>query len=262
MLQMYYLRTDVFSKKKEEFVETAMAFACDHEFRLTAPTTSPRAVLPIRSILSTSKRNKCRKLLLPAAARKTQLPSKLWSRKRRRRLAAVVDNGHSAELLCKLKFQQYNRSAGYASAVPHAHGSAEERQSIRDSVPGDRRPQITSSVPANGLCARSTSAHTRRRAPSHRLSPVAMERFVRSQRHQAHTEMPQRKRPHLRLLQSRSLESSLSIRYAPIESSAHWIHMTNSNSTFFSHKNYESDSIISFRRHLIREARKIFAAPS
>lgn len=224
MLQMYYLRTHVFSKQEKEFVETAMANARDdiHEFRITAPTTpSSRAVLPSRTILSISKRNKCRKLLLPAAAAKAKLSSKLWSRKRRRKLTAVVDDCRLAKLLYKLQFQQYNRFARSrrTPVVSCAHESAKERQSVGDAVSSDRRRPLVercvgqgAPIPADGLRPRTASNDSRRGAAGHRLSTVALERLVRSQRNQAHPEMSQRERSHLCLLQSSSLESIMSAR--------------------------------------------------
>lgn len=219
---MYYLRTHVFSKQEKEFVETAMAFACDiHQFSITASTTtpSPRAVLPVRSILSISKRNKCRKLLRTSAG-KAELSPKLWSRKRRRKLAAVIDNCRSQKLLFKLNLQQYNRfiRSRCAPDVSSFDESAKERQSTRDLVHGDRWSSIDRcleqqstfpSLSANGLCSGSASVNSRRRAASHRLPSLALERSLRSQRDPTRAQMSQRKRSHLRVLQSRSLESSI-----------------------------------------------------
>lgn len=212
---MYYLRTHVFSKE-EKVVETAMAFACDiHELYITATTTAApvRAVLSSRSILSTRKRSKCRNLLLPAsAARKSKLSSELWARKRRRKFAAVDDDCRVEKLLFKLQFQQYNRFVGarLAPAVSRTDESTEERQPTEDAVRCHR--STSASVSANRLCARSASTDSRRTAASHCLPSVAMERSIRSQRDQEDTKMSQRKRPHLCLLQSRSLESTLSAR--------------------------------------------------
>lgn len=191
-----------------------MAFACDiHEFRITAPTP-PGAVRPIRSILSTSKRNECRQLLLPAATEQAELSSKLWSRKRRRKLAAVVHNRRTAKLLYKLKFQQHNRPIRprRAPAVSRTNESAKERQSAGNAVPGGRRWKRRQTISADGLRSGSASNDSRRRAASHRVSSLAMGRPGMFQRDQADTQVSQRARSHLRLLQSRSLESSLSSR--------------------------------------------------
>lgn len=222
---MYYLRTHVFSKQEKEFVETAMAFACDiNEFRITASTAaSPRAVLTSRSILSTTKRNERRKLLLSPTARKTKLSSKLWSRKRRRKFVTFNDNCCSEKLLYKLQFQQYKRfiRSRNATAVPWINESIKERQSTRDIVPGDRmwivvdrcsKQNTSSTLSANGLCPSSACFDSRSRTTSYCMPSLEMERSRRSQRNQASTEVPQRKRPHLCLLQSRSLESTLSTR--------------------------------------------------
>jgi len=223
MLQMYYLRTNVLSKQKEEFVETAMAFACDiHELHNAAP----RAVLTVRSILSAGQRNQCRELLL-SAERKAQLSSKLWSRKRRRKLTAAVDNGRASQLLFQLKFQQHHRSARprHASVVPRAHESAEERQPAGNAVSGDWRRWLRKAarpLPADRLRARTASSDLRRRAAGHRLSTVALERSLRSQRDPKGTKVSQRERPDLCVLQSSSLESLMSARYAH--------HMTNKTS--------------------------------
>lgn len=223
MLQMYYLRTHVFSKQEKKFMETAMAFASDfNKFRITASTASPRAVLPSRSILSISKRNKRRKLLLSLAAGKRELSSKLWSRKRRRRFLVVVDNCRSKELLYKLQHKQYNRLIGSrcASVVPSINEPIEERQSTGDVVPGHRftspnrcsQQVINSSLSANGLRLSPKTIDSRRRTASYCMSSVEMERSLRSQRDKTYTEMPQRKGSYLHLLQSRSLESSLPTR--------------------------------------------------
>lgn len=220
MLQMYYLRTHVFSKQEKEFADPAMEIARDNinEFRIAAPTSTSRAVLPNRTILSISKRNKCRKLLLPAA--KSKLSSKLWSRKRRRKLAAVVDGRRRPpQLLYKLQFQQYNRFER-AKVFPRAHESAKERQSIRDAVSGDRRRIVVgrfvvrqgASLSADRLRSRSTSDDSRRGAAGHRVPAVALGRPGRSQRDQAHPQVSQRKRSHLCLLQSSPLESIVSAR--------------------------------------------------
>lgn len=220
MLQMYYLRTDVFSKQEKQFEETAMALACDDIHELTASTTPPGAAAA-RSILSISERNECRKLLLSAATGKSQLSSKLWSRKRRRKLTAIDDNCRSEKLLFKLQFQQYNRFIGsrHTSDISSTNESVKERQSIRDIVPGDRRltddrcsvgQSSLPSISADGLRSRTPPTYSRRGAASHCLSPLAMGRSIRFKRNQTHTEVSQRKRPHLRLLQSRSLESIMS----------------------------------------------------
>lgn len=206
MLQMYYLRTHVFSKQEKKIVDTAMAFACDiHKFRSTA-SASPRAV---RSILSVSKRNKRKLLLSPGQG---ELSSKLWSRKRRRRLLAVVHHRRSEELLHKLQHQQHNRPARprHPPALPGADESIEGRQS-GDVVPGRRR-WISGFGRLRQLCARSTSIDSRRGAASHCLSPVAMGRPLRSPRDKTRAEVSQREGSHLRLLQSRSLESTVSAR--------------------------------------------------
>lgn len=186
---------------------------------------APRAVFPTSSILSIGTRNKRRKLLLPstAAAVKSKLPSKLRTRKRRRKLAALDDNRRTKKLLCKFQFQQYNRLARskYPSIVPCTNESAKEGQSIRDIVPGNRRIIIDrcceqsspSSISANGLCSRSTSNDSRGRAASRCMPLMAMERPLRSQRDKTRPQMSQRKGSHLCLLQSRSLEPVMSARY-------------------------------------------------
>lgn len=223
MLQMYYLRTHVFPKQEKEFVETAMAFACDiHEFSITANLSTPRAVLTSRSILSTSKRNKCRKLLPTSAGKssgKAELQSKRWSRQRRRKLTLVDHHRRSSKLLYKLQHQQYNRPARSrnSSDVSYADEPVEERQSTGNVVPGDREftsslvrslEQNTSpSISTNGLCSSATSTNKQRRTSSYRMSSLALVRSLRLQRDQTHPQMSQRKRPNLRVLQSRSLES-------------------------------------------------------
>lgn len=207
---MYYLRTaNVFPVKKEKPVETAVAIAGDvHQLHAVAPSAH------IRSILSAVQRDQL-------SARQTQLQSKLWSRKRRRKLTALVDHRRVAQLLRQLQHQQHHRSAGSrcASTLPRPHESAEERQPAGDAVRryrrrlvGRFRRQTFASISANRLRAGAASAHSRRRAASHRLPLMAMERSVRCQRHQADTEVPQRQGSDLRLLQSRSLESTLSTR--------------------------------------------------
>lgn len=203
-----------------------MALACDSNELIVAP----RAVLPIRSILSISKRNKRRKLLLSAAATaaatvavKSKLPSKLRTGKRRRKLATLNDNCRSEKLLYKLQFQQYNRPtrSKHSPIVPCPDESAKERQSIRNIESGYRRisfyrcfkQSTSSSISANRLCSRSPSTNSRRRAASHCLPSLAVERSLRSQRDQTHPQMSQRKGSHLCLLQSRSLESVMYARY-------------------------------------------------
>lgn len=218
---MYYLRTHVFSKQKKEFEETAMAIAGEH-CRIPAPTTTPRAVLPIRSILSVSKRNKCRKLLPSATvARQNELSSKLWTRTRRWRLAFASGHRRPYRLLCHLKFQQYKRPlrAKYTTIVPRTDESNKERQPTGDAVSSHRRlidrclkQNASSSIPVNGLCSGSSFADLRRRTTSYRMPTVALERLVRFQRNQAHPQMSQRKRSTLCLLQPRSLESIMSTR--------------------------------------------------
>lgn len=216
MLQMYYLPTHVFSKKEKYFEETAMALACDTDKLLTASTTTPRAVLPI---LLSIKRNKCR--LLPAVARKNELQSKLWSRKRRRRIAAVEHHRRPDQLLFKLQLHQHKRPAGAyrPPAVLRARGSAQERHPAGDALPGDRQPRgrrfrqsAPPSLRSKGLCSRSAPSDSGRGAACDCVSPVALARPLRPQRNQAHPQMSEQPRSRLRLLQSRALESTVSTR--------------------------------------------------
>jgi hypothetical protein len=190
-----YLPTDVF--QKEQSKETAMAFACDN-IQLTAPTSTPRAVLPTISIL---KQRKYRELLLFAAA------TKLWSRKRRRKFSLIDNDRSTQKLLLKLKLLKYKRSfdkfpgAADPKVVSTSHESAEERKSIRDFVPSNRVwKQSSTSISSHGLCTCSARIDRRRRTSSDCLSSMAMERFIRLQCDQADSKLPQRKRPHLCLL--------------------------------------------------------------
>lgn len=213
---MYYLPTHVFSKKEKSFEETAMALACDTDKLLTASTTTPRAVLPI---LLSIKRNKCR--LLPAVARKNELQSKLWSRKRRRRIAVVEHHRRPDQLLFKLQLQQHKRPAGAdrPSAVLRARGSAQERRPAGDALSGDRQPRgrcfrksAPPSLRSKGLCSRAATGDSGRGAASDCVSPVALERPLRPQRNQTHPQMSEQPRSRVRLLQSRALESTVSAR--------------------------------------------------
>lgn len=192
-----------------------MALACDTD-KLTASTTSPRAVLPI---LLSIKRNKCR--LLPAVARKSELPSKLWSRKRRRRVAVVDHDRRPHQLLFKLQLQQHKRPSGahHPSAVSRTRGPAKERHPAGDALSGDRQPRgrcLRKSAPpslrSKGLCSRPTSGDSGRGAASDCVSPVALERPFRPQRNQTHPQMSKQPRSRVRLLQSRALESPMSAR--------------------------------------------------
>lgn len=192
-----------------------MALACDTD-KLTATTTAPRAVLPI---LLSIKRNKCR--LLPAVARKNELPSKLWSRTRRRRVAVVDHDRRPHQLLFKLQLQQHKRLTGAyrPPAVPRPRGPAQERHPAGDALSGDRQPRgrclRKSALPTirpKGLCTRPTSGDSGRGAASDCVSSVALERPLRPQRNQTHPQLSKQPRSRVRLLQSRSLESTMSAR--------------------------------------------------
>lgn len=182
-----------------------MAVACETG-KFNAPTT-----LPNRSILSASKRDMCRKLLLSTDARKNELSSKLWSCERGSAFALLHNNCSPSEML--LQFQQYERliRIQHAPIVSSFIEAIEERQSTRDIVSSGRWIK-TISLPANGLCSRSTSTHSRRRAASDCMSYLALDGSLRSQRDQTNTQMSQREGSRLCLLQSRALESIMSTR--------------------------------------------------
>jgi hypothetical protein len=176
LLLSMYLPTDVF-QQKEQSKKKAMAFACDFDIQLTATkrdTATPRALFPPRiSILK--QRSKYRKLLLSttstttSSSRESKLFSKLWCRKRRRKLPIIINDGSAPQLLLKLKFLQYKRfihqfhRAANAKIFSTSDESIEEGKSTRDFVPSDRiwntasqQNPSSSPISANRLRSRST----------------------------------------------------------------------------------------------------------
>lgn len=224
MLPMRYLRTHVFSKQEKEFVETAMAFACQYNIKfhifLNTPTSlSAESHRTIRRILSRCTGTKCRKLLLSATALPT---GKLF--KRRRKLVALLDHLCVKKLLYKYFIRQQYRSNRSASAsyVPCISRQT-ERSSIRRVVPSHRLyerltkhqfPSTTRStspfkINSNGLCTSAEKFNIRRRTPSNSMSHLALARLAKSGRYQKNSIMSQRTRSNLCMLQSSPLESAI-----------------------------------------------------
>lgn len=217
---MYYLRTDVFSKQKEKLLQTVMESASNVNDTLASPT----ATVPVcsRSILSIVQRDKRHKLLhLFAATRETKSSPKLIRFNRLRAKLQYLPI-RSKKLLCKFQLGKHNgfTKRWSLSVVPFTHASAEKGKSMRSVVSSCRGivdrcsiKQVIAAAPSSDkLCTRSTSETSRRGTTGHCLSTVALERSLRSQRTSSYSQMSQRKRPNLRVLQSRTLESTMSTR--------------------------------------------------
>lgn len=232
---MCYLRTHVFSKQKKEFVETAMAFArqFNDEFHIFLNTPS-KPNRTNRRILSAAARNQYRRLFLsPSAAMPAtgELSKKLRLRKRRRKFLTLFNDVCFKELLYKYHINEQFRLVRPTSITTVSRLSRQiKRPSIRNVVPSNRkwrnccrttkqqlpsapRPDTTlTKINSNRLCAGSSRTNLRRRTTCDRLSNLALARFVQSERDQKNSIMPQRKRSHLHMLQSSSLESVMQYR--------------------------------------------------
>lgn len=211
---MHYLRTNVFSKQKEELLETVMEgeSECVSDVQFISQSATPPRTISIQSRSILSHRDKRRLLLL--SARQTKFSS----------ASNATRNKHHSicaeELLCKFQLGQYNGLVGWRSqnavAVSGIYEST-QKGSVRGTVSGCRGiidRCFVGQIPSSGdkLCSRSTSKDSRRRATGHCLPSLALGRPLRSQRVKTYSKMPQRKRPNLHLLQSRSLESTVPTR--------------------------------------------------